>query len=845
MQSYFTNRILLIDSYDSFTLNLASLIHKVTGAEVVTIHNDSVDPEILISNYLPLFDAVVIGPGPGSPGNQEDVGVLPYLWRLSTIEQGLLPIFGVCLGFQSLVLATGGDVKRLPQPKHGQIAMIENTGTDLFQGISESFESVRYHSLHCIIPDEILGDGVSKEFIIPLAWTDDPHTSHKVLMAGKHSSKPFWGVQYHPESICSTHGETVVKNFWNMAKAWAQENGRVSSNPVESLNRMNVSTGDQSTKDCNAYTDILKLYSIKPLAFPSKPFAPEISHLSRPLYDIAYQRIDIEKKISTAHASILICESLQDSKRDFTLLNSAAFPGRWSIIGLLEPGITTCIKYYNDYNSDYAFVHPWQRSSISKEQPDFYENEVKVKLNNEMKNGGIWGFLSSYMAPKIAKYKNSWVESKECGKTTNIEKNDKQLGKAPPGATFCGGLTGYISYEAPQDLGSYPSRSLINQTFRTSINNIDTSYDIRPYPDINLVDIERMILLDSQTNSIYVVSLKEEEGEVSPWFDEMNSFIRNSLVGENGDIKELNIPTTCYKYFENVTTTPITVEIPNKDHYIKRIFESQEELRAGNSYELCLTGQTKITLPQSVKSWDLYKVLYKRNPAPYSCFFDFPGAILVGSSPERFMNWSGRTGRCEFRPIKGTVKKGPDVTYESASAILNTPKERGENLMIVDLIRHDLNALLDDVQVEKLMGVEEYKTVYQLVSVISGNMSSKESEDNTGESYSGFDVLVHSLPPGSMTGAPKIRSIEILRELEDKMPRGIYSGVSGYWSVLDEGDWSVIIRSAFRYKNESASKKDAEVWRIGAGGAITILSDAEDEWHEMSIKLESALQAFN
>ena len=169
------------------------------------------------------------------------------------------------------------------------------------------------------------------------------------------------------------------------------------------------------------------------------------------------------------------------------------------------------------------------------------------------------------------------------------------------------------------------------------------------------------------------------------------------------------------------------------------------------------------------------------------------------------------------------------MTREKANEILNTDKERGENLMIVDLIRHDLNQLLKNVRVEKLMTVEEYHTVYQLVSVICGELP---------PAYKGLDLLAHSLPPGSMTGAPKIRSVHILDGLEDYIPRGIYSGVSGYWSVLDEGQWSVIIRSAFSYKAES------NIWRIGAGGAITVLSDANDEWDEMKAKLESALQAF-
>lgn len=799
------HRILLIDSYDSFTLNLASLIHQVTNAEVITIHNDSVAPEVLISKYLPLFDAIVIGPGPGSPDNPADVGVLPYLWKLADVQSGLIPIFGVCLGFQSLVLATGGDVKRLPEPKHGQVALIQHGGTDIFEGIDDEFESVRYHSLHGLLQKELKPE---EDHVVPLAWADDPHTTYKVLMAGKHSTKPFWGVQYHPESICSSHGDTVFRNFWKKALEWSTENGR---------HTLSIS------EDATDYADMKNLFSIKPLAFPKNLE----THINQDLHDIAYTEVDLSHaKVSVDYAAVLIGEALHASKRDFTLLNSAAFPGRWSIIGLLEPDETTCIKYYNEYQPDHVFVGKWTPSTSSSSD----DNEQKIKLSEKKRDGGIWGFLSSYMAPKLERYRKSINTEESSGSDQN--------NKAPPGATFCGGLTGYISYEAPQDLGSYPSRATLEPIVKDSE---------KQYPDINLVDIERMIILDSSKNKAYVVSLKDSQGTKSPWFKQIEDVIQAALKQD-----QLNIPETCSAYFATETTDPVRVELPDKAHYIKRILESQEELRAGNSYELCMTAQTTITLPRTVHPWDLYKVLYKRNPAPYSCHLDLPGAALVGSSPERFMSWSARTGRCEFRPIKGTVKKSDSMTYEAASAILNTPKERGENLMIVDLIRHDLNALLDDVSVEKLMGVEEYKTVYQLVSVICGNLATKDhedaSEDNTGEHYGGFDVLVHSLPPGSMTGAPKIRSVEILRDLEDKIPRGIYSGVSGYWSVLDEGDWSVVIRSAFRYKDErvaNGSKNQEQIWRIGAGGAITILSDPEEEWAEMSIKLESALQAFS
>lgn len=160
--------------------------------------------------------------------------------------------------------------------------------------------------------------------------------------------------------------------------------------------------------------------------------------------------------------------------------------------------------------------------------------------------------------------------------------------------------------------------------------------------------------------------------------------------------------------------------------------------------------------------------------------------------------------------------------------------------MIVDLIRHDLDPFVSDVNVTSLMSVERYKTVYQLVSVIGGSIRKS----------SGLDVLSQSLPPGSMTGAPKKRSIQLLEEIESLQissnngRRGIYSGVAGYWSITDEADWSVTIRSMYHYKNDRDNSTTHNIWRIGAGGAITVLSEEEAEWDEMKLKLLSTLQIF-
>jgi len=215
--------------------------------------------------------------------------------------------------------------------------------------------------------------------------------------------------------------------------------------------------------------------------------------------------------------------------------------------------------------------------------------------------------------------------------------------------------------------------------------------------------------------------------------------------------------------------------------------------------------------------------------------------------------------------MKGTVRKSPEVsTLEQATALLDIPKEKAENLMIVDLVRHDLHGVCGsgNVSVPRLMVVEEYKSVFQMISVVQGQipppysselkkyLSETEIENAERTRYTGLDVLAASLPPGSMTGAPKKRSCEILQEIEGGKERGLYSGVVGYMDVRGRGDWSVTIRCMFKWDDEDSvqvteeGEVRAETWHVGAGGAVTALSTPVGEREEMLTKLSGTLGLF-
>jgi len=203
-------------------------------------------------------------------------------------------------------------------------------------------------------------------------------------------------------------------------------------------------------------------------------------------------------------------------------------------------------------------------------------------------------------------------------------------------------------------------------------------------------------------------------------------------------------------------------------------------------------------------------------------------------------------------PMKGTVSKSdPGMTLAKATTILASPKESAENLMIADLIRHDMYSTVGSrdgaaVEVVKLCDVVEHETVFQLVSHIRAHppISKTATEDERQRQVIkyGHKALRQCIPPGSMTGAPKKRSCEILCELE-KRPRGVYSGVLGYLDVGGGGAFSVCIRTAFSHQGED--RGGTQTWRVGAGGAITVLSNVDAEWVEMRTKLDSVSRAFS
>lgn len=879
-----THRVLFIDAYDSFTNNIIALLETNLRVEVTTIKID--EPISNFAEFLKPFSAVIAGPGPGDPRNSKDVGLIRQLWKLE--EQDLLPVLGICLGFQSLVLAFGGSIDRLGEPRHGIVRRVRGSGEGIFRGM-EVVETVQYHSLFASLGPGRKHKGMGSygsgnpslrsSVLRPLAWDYEMDNSgdcskvtlsdntSRVLMAVEHKSKPFFGIQFHAESICSnSNARKVIEVWWDIAKKWRKPCRHIASLTTAPMpSNLDLGNDQNSLRDENQLpnlrttVDDSKTSSISINGFSNGAKHNEISledlKECKNVYGLQSHRRKrtvrvIKSVIDVGEATIpSICETLGLTSKEVIILDSETHRrhdvGEHSIIGIVSP---------NSLRLEY----------------EIGTNEVRRIHNGQSKTidlrycgGGIFSYLKSFMNQYSVEGSNTRVP-------------------------FWGGLMGFISYEAGlETIGiTHPRRRTEKDSQR---------------PDSSFVFVERSIVVDHINQRVHVQTIKPDDQD---WVD------RTTLQLER------TRPRTPLSSAPDLQSINAQMSLPDSTTYRSKVRACQSAIRAGDSYELCLTTQASIHTPSRLETWPLYLRLRHLNPAPFSALLRLGSLTLLSSSPERFLRWSRpresscssnsdafnrkeKTIKCQFRPIKGTVKRQPNpnfppLTLAEATALLATPKERAENLMIVDLIRHDLHGVVGSgrVSVPRLMVVEEYATLFQLVSVVEGSLV-VEDDDNTSmeddnpaisdtpkhpstqkstlrtqrTSKTGIDILAASLPPGSMTGAPKLRSCQILRSLEER-PRGVYSGVVGYLDVGGGGDFSVVIRSAVHWdddenrakheanresgesgcgddsKKEAAAGDEDDEWTIGAGGAVTSLSSEEGEWEEMIAKMRSTLRLF-
>ncbi|HEX6289405.1 MAG TPA: aminodeoxychorismate synthase component I [Herpetosiphonaceae bacterium] len=682
-------KTLIIDNYDSFTFNLYQLIANVNGDEPLVVRNDQLGWSQLQDLE---FDNIVISPGPGRPEHEHDFGICR-----DALLTARVPTLGVCLGHQGLAHLYGGTVTHAPEVMHGRLSEVYHNGAPIFKGIPQPFTVVRYHSL--IVADD-LPTSLEKT-----AWTADG-----IVMGIQHRALPLWGVQFHPESICSEYGYQLLQNFRDLTRQ-------------HGTNR----AGRRSWS-----------------GFSTIPKGQQRAAAQRNV-EVCWRKLDTWHDPERVFVNLLA-----DQPVAFWLDSSRAEPGlsRFSFMGTNDGPLSRLVSY-----------------RIGSQ-----ELTVTTAAGTRRSHESIFDYLDRELRQLACRADDLPFD-------------------------FNCGFVGYFGYELKAECGgnlAHPS----------------------PLPDATFILSDRLIAFDHQERSCYLVSLvrKDDSAEARRWFDTIEQQLRQLR------------PLPPLRYGNQQEPIAFSLSRPY-EVYLDDIRQCQAHIRNGESYEICLTNQLHTTAV--AEPLTLYRTLRRINPAPYSALLRFDTISVISSSPERFLRID-RDGSVESKPIKGTLPRGKTLAEDAAlsDSLRNDTKSRAENLMIVDLLRNDLGIVCEigSVSVPKLMHVESYQTVHQLVSTVRGHLR---------RDLSPIDCIRQAFPGGSMTGAPKVRTMALLDDLEPEA-RGVYSGALGFLGLNSTSDLSIVIRTIVMTPTSTS---------IGVGGAIVALSDAEAEFDEILLKARAPLQA--
>lgn len=360
---------------------------------------------------------------------------------------------------------------------------------------------------------------------------------------------------------------------------------------------------------------------------------------------------------------------------------------------------------------------------------------------------------------------------------------------------FVGGAVGYISY----DIGNYIER--LPRTAKDDTGVYDLYFGL----------YDHVIVIDHLEEKTYIATPdinKEKEEKI---ITEIENIIKNGKKDLNNDIVELD---NKIKLKSNFT----------KCEYVKSVEKVQNYIKQGDIYQANLTQ--RFSGKTNISSYELYKRLRSISPAPFAAFLNFEKYQILSNSPERFIKCID--GNIETRPIKGTRPRGKtkEEDIRLQNELRNSEKDKAELLMIVDLERNDIGKVstIGTVKVPELFVIEPYANVSHLVATVTGKL--KDELDS-------IDVIKATFPGGSITGAPKIRAMEIIDELEPTQ-RNVYTGSIGYIGFNGDMDLNIGIRTII--------KNDEDVY-FQVGGGITWDSNPEEEYQETLDKAQSIMKA--
>ncbi|KAH9312317.1 hypothetical protein KI387_027352, partial [Taxus chinensis] len=768
---------------------------------------------------------------------------------------------------------------------------IEHTGCQLFHGIpsgaGSGFRVVRYHSL-------VLDMSSLPRDLIPIAWTSrsdalnpvpDVHGSKvlknantsdlkvkqhklvdeiamspidsvsfgafknpdavrdtKVLMGVMHHSYPHYGVQFHPESIATSYGRKIFKNFREITISYWHN---LSTRPEKRVLIPFRLRRHFEKLEPEAFLDLTKRVG-RGLDASDKP--NQIADLSDRNEEVAGTALRLcWKKLKGIAAKVggsenIFCSLFGNclAEDTFWLDSSTKDHGRarFSFMGGKGGLLWRRIVFKLSDQSDEA----------GKGGGSLLVEDESGSVKQKFLKSGLFDFLSKEL--------QSFTCRKEDYEGLPFD--------------FCGGYVGYIGYELKTECGVKYNRH--------------ESQD----PDACFFLADRLIAIDHWTDDVYILSVfpsaepndglneknfQEDSGRThingsldkfhefkydavesvqkrgdisSRSYSESNDSAKSKVVDslawmETAETKLLQLMRTAAKEVVErrklSSLSPIAKDVndqevfrlqKSKQEYMEDVNRCLQYIKDGESYELCLTTQIRKRV-YVADALCLYLNLREKNPAPYAAWLHFgkEDLCICSSSPERFLRLD-RNGILEAKPIKGTIPRGNSQIEDEKlrSQLQNSEKDQAENLMIVDLLRNDLGRVCEPgtVHVPSLMDLESYATVHTLVSTIRG-----KKRDEIGP----IECVRAAFPGGSMTGAPKLRAMEILDSIENTS-RGVYSGAIGFFSFNQTFDLNIVIRTVVLNRKEAS---------IGAGGAIVALSDPEDEYDEMLLKARAPMNA--
>ncbi|WVR03036.1 hypothetical protein IAU60_000025 [Kwoniella sp. DSM 27419] len=825
MQPPLLPRTLILDYYDSYTNNLLTLFTKLySDAEVlekvVVVKADRYTWSEFRETVLPTIDCVILSPGPGRPDTPSDIG-----FALDLLQLHPLPILGVCLGHQAIGVAFGAKIINTPSITHGHVVPISpvQPAKGLFaspfwrracEKEGEEFEVVVYNSL------TVDQESIPKELEVT-AWSVPSTTRPSTVQGLKHRDHPIWGVQYHPESISSTRGAALLQSFLAEVNSHHASYGVFPALPPQIKSSCAYRVASASRPSLSRTSSIL----------PTPPRTPSTSRPSsqRGVSRMIKSRMP-EYRFGAKGRELTTPEVFE------RLVRSPSRKGKEKAVA----------EIWLDGQT------PTRPTTASLAAPTFLVTYCLSTRIVTLHQGG-----KEQTTLQLPEETTFWDWFSAGAEALSITSSSSRSGG------WRGGWVGYFGYEMKEEsLQGYKRRVKVEGpakdvnacwawvdklTERTS----DDEWVARGVLRDDVQDEE-----DHEVADVHMVDWLKGHGvrlglTVSEW-DEYTTEVRDVLTTAS-PAGSSTAPASAFPTFHPVATG---------EDYRQRIDACREAIRQGESYELTMTTRFAADVitdsDTSTDPYSLYLRLRTFNPAYYSTYMHFPslttprgdGLTILSSSPERFLKIDEKK-RVEMMPIKGTrarikpgqcvcvegrgcggqdkgseacVAEGRRVDAEIGEALQNDQKERAENLMIVDLIRSDLLSccIPSTVTVPKLIALESYG-VHNLVTTVQGTLAT-----NVGS----VEAVRRCFPPGSMTGAPKLRSVQLLDEFEGHEKRGIYSGALGYFSVDGVSDLSVVIRTMVMEGNHLS---------IGAGGAITWLSDRDGEWAEVLTKVGSVV----